>query len=344
MNYKDKIISEFNAEIINVKNYNDMNLLLEIKSKFIGKKGIIVEKFLKNIASLSKEEKIENGKKINVIKKTIEKLIQDKIKELNKLRFIELKKFKIIDTTLPGGNFEHGTIHPLNKIIYDTKTFFEKLNFEFYDGLEIDNNEYNFEKLNTPKDHVARDNNDTFYIDDDLLLRTQCTNVTSRYLTKHFKELEIKMISVGNVYRRDTNDATHSHQFIQIDGLCVGTDHNLANLKYILKEYCSYIFDKEVKIRFRSSYFPFTTPSLEVDVSCIHCNGSGCSTCKQLAWIEIIGAGMVHPNVLKYTNNSNKQGWAFGIGVERIAMIKYKINDIRHFYNNDLRFLRQFKK
>jgi phenylalanyl-tRNA synthetase alpha chain len=250
-----------------------------------------------------------------------------------------------IDVTMPGKSFNIGTRHLLTQIIDDIEDVFIGMGYEVMEGPEIEIDEYNFEKLNLPKDHPARDMQDTFYIDETRLLRTHTSPVQVRTMLEKGGKEPVKIICPGKVYRRDEDDATHSHQFMQIEGLVVDESTTMADLKGTLLVIAQTMFGKDRKIRMRPSYFPFTEPSVEVDVSCHNCNGKGCHICKQTGWIEVLGAGMVNNNVLEASGYDSQkyQGFAFGAGVERLAMLKYKINDIRLFYTNDLRFNKQFK-
>ena len=250
-----------------------------------------------------------------------------------------------IDVTLPGVALPVGGIHPLMQTVMDLEDLYISMGYTVAEGPEVETDEYCFEKLNLPKGHPARDMQDTFYINPELLLRSQTSPVQVRTMLEKKGE-PIKIICPGKVYRRDADDATHSHQFMQCEGLVLGENITLADLKGALLEMAKKMFDKDRKIRLRPSFFPFTEPSVEVDVSCGICGGKGCSTCKNSGWIEILGAGMVNDNVLRMSGYDPKkiQGFAFGIGVERIAMLKHKIDDIRNFYINDVRFLNQFKE
>ena len=229
----------------------------------------------------------------------------------------------------------------------EIEDFFIGLGYQVIDGFEVEQDLYNFEKMNLPKNHPARDMQDTFYINDELLLRTHTSPVQARTMEQHDFEKNgpLMMISPGKVYRRDDDDATHSHQFQQIEGLVIASEVTLADLKGTLLAFSKKMFGQDREIRLRPSYFPFTEPSVEVDVNCFKCGGKGCNVCKQTGWIEILGAGMVHPNVLEMSGVDSQRysGFAFGLGIERVAMLKYNIDDIRHFYQNDLRFLNQFK-
>ena len=281
---------------------------------------------------LSNEEKREFGYCLNEFKNSVQSRL-NAIKEKMDLEYLNKKlESEKIDITLPGTKITKGYIHPLNR--YDVKS-----------GPEVENDLYNFELLNIPKSHPARDMQDTFYINEEILLRSQTSPVQIRTMLENKDKTPIRIICPGKVYRRDNDDATHSHQFEQIEGLVVDKNISMADLKGTLEVAMNKLFGDGRKLRFRPSFFPFTEPSVEVDVSCFKCNGKGCNMCKKTGWIEILGAGMVHPNVLRNCGYDPDvyTGFAFGLGVERIAMLKYEINDIRDFYTNDLRFLSQFK-
>ena len=323
---------------------DDLNLLQQKKANYLGKKGIIAN-VMSNMKNLSNDERKELGMKSNKIKVLLEELFEKKRKEIED-NIVERKlKSETIDVTLPGVSIPIGGIHPLNQTVMELEDLYIGMGYRVAEGPEIETDEFCFEKLNLPKGHPARDMQDTFYINPELLLRSQTSPVQVRTMLEKKGE-PIKIICPGKVYRRDADDATHSHQFMQCEGLVLGENITLADLKGALLEMAKKMFDKDRKIRLRPSFFPFTEPSVEVDVSCGICGGKGCSTCKNSGWIEILGAGMVNDNVLRMSGYDPKkiQGFAFGIGVERIAMLKHKIDDIRNFYINDVRFLNQFKE
>ncbi|MBH4862640.1 phenylalanine--tRNA ligase subunit alpha, partial [Staphylococcus aureus] len=250
-----------------------------------------------------------------------------------------------IDVSLPGRHIEIGSKHPLTRTIEEIEDLFLGLGYEIVNGYEVEQDHYNFEMLNLPKSHPARDMQDSFYITDEILLRTHTSPVQARTMESRHGQGPVKIICPGKVYRRDSDDATHSHQFTQIEGLVVDKNVKMSDLKGTLELLAKKLFGADREIRLRPSYFPFTEPSVEVDVSCFKCKGKGCNVCKHTGWIEILGAGMVHPNVLEMAgfDSSEYSGFAFGMGPDRIAMLKYGIEDIRHFYTNDVRFLDQFK-
>ena len=249
-----------------------------------------------------------------------------------------------IDVTLPGRKVRQGAVHPLSKVIREIEDIFIGMGYSIAEGPEVEQDYYNFEALNLPKDHPSRDMQDSFYITEDLLMRTHTSPVQARTMEALQGEVPVKIICPGRVYRRDDDDATHSHVFTQIEGLVVDQSIRMSDLKGTLLQFAREMFGPDTQIRLRPSFFPFTEPSAEVDVSCVMCGGEGCRVCKQTGWLEILGSGMVHPRVLEMAgyDPDKVSGFAFGMGVERIAMLKYGIEDIRHFYTNDLRFLEQF--
>ena len=273
-------------------------------------------------------------------------LIEEKKEQLAALEMQKKIESEKIDITLPGRKPELGNAHPLNLVRQELEDLFIGLGYQVIEGDDIVDDEYCFERANIPKDHPARDMQDSLYIDPNRLLRTHTTAIQMVVLEESAPNLPIKVVCPGKVYRRDDDDATHSHQFMQMEGLVIGEKVTLADLKGTLEFMAKKLFGQDRQIRFRPSYFPFTEPSVEVDVSCHICNGKGCPTCKGTGWIEILGAGEVHPNVLKMAGYDPEKcsGFAFGVGIERVAMLKYGIDDIRHFYTNDKRFNSTFKR
>jgi phenylalanyl-tRNA synthetase alpha chain len=330
-------LNELKIEAIN--EINDVKDLVELdvlRVKYLSKKGEI-PLMMGKLRDLSVEERPLFGQKINEAKSEIEQNLYLKKQELEDALLLMTLATEKIDVTLSGTHFYEGSIHPLNQVIEDVEDLFIGMGYEVAEGPELENDFYNFEMMNLAKDHPARAMQDSFYTDENMLLRTHTSPVQARtMLEKKGKPLSI--ICPGKVYRRDNDDPTHSHQFTQIEGLVIGKDINFANLKDALLKMVRHLFGEERVIRLRPSYFPFTEPSVEVDVSYIKKDGT-------LGWIEILGAGQVHPNVLVMGgyDPDQYQGFAFGVGVERIAILKYNIDDIRHFYTNDLRFLNQFK-
>ncbi|MDE5841476.1 MAG: phenylalanine--tRNA ligase subunit alpha, partial [Malacoplasma sp.] len=300
-------------------------------------------KVARTIADLDEKEKKDLGKNLNEIKEKIEKIVEKRINQIKKERILKIKSE--YDLNLPANFFETGFVNPLDLVKEQIINFFKKANFKILTASEVTTVDYNFDKLNIKQDHPARSMSDTFFINESKLLRVHNTAVTAMALEKFNKENEIKVLSYGNVYRKDDDDATHSHQFNQIDMVWVKKGMSLANLKWITDKLVKYIFDDEdIKVRYRLSHFPFTEPSFEIDVSCFFCKSKGCNICKKTKWIEVLGAGLLHPNVLRNTNiKKGLSGIAFGIGIDRIAMLKYQISDIRRMYNNDFLFLKEFK-
>lgn len=330
---------------LEIEDCNTKEELDAVKIKYLSKKGLIANVMAK-LGKLKDEERASFGKSINTLKAKITELLDARATVIeNKIMAKRLKSEKI-DISLDGYNYSPGSLHVLNSVILELSELFLGMGYKIEEGPEIESDELNFEMLNLPKDHPARDMQDTFYFDETTLLRTHTSPVQVRTLLKAKGKGPIKIICPGKVYRRDNDDATHSHQFTQIEGLVVDKDINLGHLKGTLEIMVRKLFGEERELRLRSSFFPFTEPSVEVDVSCFVCNGSGCSLCKHTGWIEILGAGMVHPSVLEMAGFDSKvyQGFAFGAGIERIAMLKYGINDIRHFFNNDIRVIKQFIK
>lgn len=337
----DKVVVDLDNELNAIE---DLNALQQKKASYLGKKGVIAQ-VMANMRDLTVEARKEIGMRSNHIKQLLEEKFEQKRQAIEDAIINKKLQSESIDVTLPGVQLRAGAIHPLNQTIMDLEDLYISMGYTVAEGPEIETDENCFEKLNLPKGHPARDMQDTFYINPEVLLRSQTSPVQVRTMLKE-KGKPIKIICPGKVYRRDADDATHSHQFMQCEGLVLGKDVTLADLKGALLEMARKMFDKDRQIRLRPSFFPFTEPSVEVDVSCGLCGGKGCNTCKQTGWIEVLGAGMVNDNVLRMSGYDPKeiQGFAFGIGVERITMLKYKIDDIRNFYTNDVRFLNQFKE
>ena len=327
-----------------VKSIESIAILNQEKALFLGKKGVIAD-VMKNMKDLSIEERKQVGMLSNQAKAQIEEIFANKQKEIEEAAINAKLQSETIDVTLPAYKRNQGSIHPLNQTIEDLEDLYISLGYTVAEGPEIETDENCFEKLNLPKGHPARDMQDTFYIDVENLLRSQTSPVQVRTMIAENGK-PIKIICPGKVYRRDADDATHSHQFMQCEGLVLGKDVTLGDLKGALLEMAKMMFGENQKIRLRPSFFPFTEPSVEVDVSCFKCGGAGCPMCKQSGWIEVLGAGMVNNNVLRMCGYDPEeiQGYAFGIGVERITMLRYHIDDIRNFYSGDVRFLRQFKE
>lgn len=316
--------------------------LNEIRVKYLGKKGALTE-VLRGMGGLSAEERPVIGQVANEVREAIEQLVAEKAAAFDREETEARLRSEMIDVTLPGRPSVQGAVHPLNKVIQEIEDIFIGMGYAIAEGPEVESDYYNFEALNLPKDHPARDMQDSFYITEEILMRTQTSPVQVRTMEK-MKGKPIKIISPGKVYRRDDDDATHSHQFTQIEGLVVDRNIRMSDLKGTLLQFVQEIFGEDTQIRLRPSFFPFTEPSVEVDVTCCMCKGAGCRICKETGWLEILGAGMVHPRVLEMAGYDPEEwsGFAFGMGPDRIALLKYGIDDIRHLYTNDLRFLKQF--
>ncbi len=326
-------------KISQAKNVNELN---ETKAEFLGKKSPVSE-IMGKMREFSVEQKKEIGGRVNQFKVAVEAAVLKRLEEIKEEEVNKKLASEEIDVTLPGKKFSKGSLHVLTKTIEELEDIFIGMGYQIAEGPEVEEDLYNFEMMNLPKDHPARDMQDTFYITETNLMRTHTSPVQARVMLEA-KGKPIKVVCPGKVYRRDNDDATHSHQFMQIEGLVVDTNITMADLKGALTQVFSKILGENTKVRFRPSYFPFTEPSVEVDVTCFKCGGKGCPLCKGNGWIEVLGAGMVHPNVLRMAGYDplKYQGFAFGIGIERITMLKYGIDDIRNFYTNDPRFIKQF--
>jgi len=314
--------------------------LINLKAKYIGKKGLVTEK-IKNLGSLSPEERKIQGKTLNELKKFIEEFIEKKETELRQKNISEALKKDFIDITLPGKDYYFGGSHPVNKTLFEIIDIFREIGFTVEEGPEVELDYYNFEALNIPKNHPARDMQDTFYVSEEVVLRTHTSPVQVRVMEK--KKPPLRFISPGKVYRCDS-DVTHTPMFHQVEGLMVDEEVSFSHLKGVLVYFLHRFFGENIPVRFRPSFFPFTEPSTEIDIGCIICGAKGCRVCKGTGWLEVLGAGMVHPNVFKFAGYPEGlyTGFAFGMGVERLTMLKYRIDDIRLFFENDIRFLRQF--
>lgn len=337
-----KIQLEALEKIMQCQNNTQLN---EIKVLYLGKKGPLQE-VMQQLKTLSVEEKKEVGKKVNELKSLLENTIETKRIQLDEIALQQQLENEKIDLSLEAEYYEQGNLHPLIKIQTELEDIFIAMGYDVAKIGEVELDLYNFERANIPHDHPARDMQDTFYIDDEKLLRTHTTAVQMRYLEANANNLPIQVVCPGKVYRRDDDDATHSHQFMQIEGLVVKENVKMSDLKGTLLLMAQKMFGENQKIRFRPSYFQFTEPSVEVDVSCPFCGGKGCNVCKQTGWIEILGAGMVHPKVLEMAgiDATKYSGFAFGAGIDRIAMLRYGVEDIRHFFTNDIRFLKSFNR
>ena len=316
--------------------------LNDLKIKYLGKKGLLTG-MLRGLGALSPEERPRIGQVVNEIRNEIEDIIATKLEAMKQAELSRKLASETIDVTLPGRSTELGHLHPLTLTLNRIKDTFMRLGFEIAEGPEVEKDYYNFEALNLPQDHPARDMQDSFYITKEFLLRTHTSPVQVRTLQSAEPNQPIRIIAPGKVYRRDY-DATHSPMFQQVEGLVVDENISFADLKGTLELFLKETFGNTVNVRFRPSFFPFTEPSAEVDISCVMCEGKGCRVCSGTGWLEILGSGMVHPRVLEMSNfdPDKVSGFAFGMGVERIAMLTYGIDDLRLFFDNDMRFLRQF--
>lgn len=328
-------------ELANVTTAKELD---DVRVKYLGKKGELTS-VLRGMGALSSEERPVIGGLVNTVKTEIEDVINKKEDEFKALELKRKLEEETIDITLPSEKIKRGSKHPLNRIIEDVEDLFVSMGYDVVTGPELETDEYCFERLNLPKGHPARDMQDSFYITSEYLLRTQTSAVQARVMMANEEKGPIRIICPGKTYRRD-DDATHSHQFSQVEGLVIDKNISLADLKGTLEVFVKKMLGENLELRFRPSYFPFTEPSYEVDVSCFKCGGKGCNLCKQTGWIEVLGSGMVHPNVLKMNGYDPEKysGFAFGTGLDRLAMFKYGITDIRLLYQNDVRFLEQFDR
>lgn len=347
MTLKEQLQAIQQKAIERLEQAKETQVVEDIRIKYLGKKGDVTQ-VLKGMQDLSPEERPIVGKLANDVRDTIQAKISERKAVLHQEALNKQLEEETIDVTLPGTTHSVAQTHIILQVIEEIEDLFLGMGYKIVEGNEVETEHYNFERINVPKHHPARDMQDTFYIDESYLLRTQTSGTQPRTLEQHnFEEGPLKMISPGKVYRRDTDDATHSHQFHQIEGLVIDKDIAMTDLKGTLEEVAKAMFGDKHDIRLRPSYFPFTEPSVEVDVTCFKCQGSDehCSVCKNTGWIEILGAGMVHPHVLEMSgvDPTVYGGFAFGLGPDRIAMLKHEIDDIRHFYTNDQRFLSQFK-
>ncbi|MFG6349736.1 MAG: phenylalanine--tRNA ligase subunit alpha [Lachnospiraceae bacterium] len=338
---KDKLKKIMDTAIEQIDATEQLDKLSDIKVVFLGKKGELTS-LLKSMKDLAPEDRPKAGQMVNEARTKIEGMLEAKKKEFEKALLEEKLENEKIDVTLPGTKLPEGHRHPSNITLEEVENIFIGMGYKVVEGPEIEKDYYNFEALNIPADHPAKDEQDTFYITQDILLRTQTSSVQVHEMEKG--ELPIRMIAPGRVFRSDEMDATHSPTFHQIEGLVVDKGITFADLKGTLQEFAKRLFGEETKIKFRPHHFQFTEPSAEVDVSCFKCGGKGCRFCKGSGWVEILGCGMVHPHVLEMSGIDPEEysGFAFGVGLERIALFKYEIDDMRLLYENDTRFLKQF--
>ena len=329
--------------IVKIEAATTMQELNELRAYYMGKKSPLAE-IMKTLASATIEEKKTIGAASNKVKQEIELAIANKRVAIENAEINAQLEKEAIDVTMDGYQFKNGSMHPLNKVIEELEDIFISMGYSIAEGPEVEVDVFNFEMLNVPKGHPARDMQDSFYINENGLVRTQTSPVQVRTLLEAAGK-PVKIVCPGKVYRRDDDDATHSHQFMQFEGLVVDKNITMSDLKGTLSLLMKKMFGENRSIRFKPSYFPFTEPSVEVDVSCFKCGGKGCPMCKHTGWIEVLGAGMVHPNVLKGAGYDPEvyRGFAFGVGIERVTMLRHNIDDIRNFYTNDYRFLKQFE-
>ena len=340
----DEIKKLAEEKISKIKNSQDLQ---ELKVQFLGKKSEL-SNLLKGLGALTAEERPKVGALVNEARKEIEEKLSIAEEQIKSKMLEEKIEKETIDITLPATKIQRGSKHPVNRVIEEIEDLFVSMGYDVISGPELETDEFCFERLNLPKGHPARDMQDSFYITNEYLLRTQTSAVQARTMLANTEKTPIRMICAGKTYRRE-DDATHSHQFGQVEGLVIDKKErnvSLADLKGTLEVFVKKLIGKNSELRFRPSYFPFTEPSYEVDVTCFKCGGKGCNLCKQTGWIEVLGSGIVHPNVLKMNGYDPEKytGFAFGTGLDRLAMFKYGITDIRYFYTNDVRFLNQFDR
>ena len=344
---KEQIEAIKQKSIGEIANANDLKELNDLRVQYLGKKGELTS-VLRGMGALSPEERPIIGSLVNSVKDELEALISEKEEAFKQEELNKKLESETIDITLPSKKVKRGSKHPLNRTIEEIEDLFVSMGYDVVEGPELETDEYCFERLNLPQGHPARDMQDSFYITDSYLLRTQTSAVQAREMLRKGGNEPIRMICVGKTYRRE-DDATHSHQFNQVEGLVIDKKENnvsLADFKGTLEVFMKKMLGENTKLRFRPSYFPFTEPSYEVDCTCFKCGGKGCSLCKQTGWIEVLGSGIVHPNVLKMNGYDPEEwgGFAFGTGIDRLAMFKYGIPDMRYLYANDVRFLKQFDR
>ncbi|RAP35792.1 phenylalanine--tRNA ligase subunit alpha [Legionella quinlivanii] len=323
-----------------VQEANSIQILEAIRIDYLGKKGLLTE-ILKSLAHLSAEDKPKVGQLVNLAKRELNSLIENKLIDLKEIALQQKLRNERIDISLPGRNTQSGSLHPVTQVKQRVNDYFSRLGFDIVTGPEVETEFYNFEALNIPGHHPARAMHDTFYFGDGHLLRTHTSPVQIR--TMEERQPPMRLIAPGRVYRCDS-DLTHTPMFHQVEGLLIDKTATLSQLRGLLHDFFADFFGRELALRFRPSYFPFTEPSAEVDIECTQCSGKGCRSCKFTGWLEVLGCGMVHPNVLKAVNISPEhyQGWAFGMGMDRLAMLYFGIDDLRMMFENDLSFLKQF--
>jgi phenylalanyl-tRNA synthetase alpha chain len=334
---KEQLLEVEKKALEELDSVNDVSGLDRFRIAYLGKKGILTS-FMKKLGELSPHERPEYGKQVNLVKKNLSGQFE-KVRE--RLLSVQDKASRFVDVTLPGREFRQGHIHPITTVIQEVCQIFTRMGFSIVTGPNVELDYYNFEALNIPKDHPARDMQDTFYISDNIVLRTHTSPIQVRVMEK--QKPPVSVIAPGKVYRRDS-DVSHTPMFHQVEGLLVDTGVSFGDLKGTLTSFVHQMFGSDTALRFRPSFFPFTEPSAEVDIQCVICHGKGCRTCSQTGWLEILGSGMVDPEVYGFVDYDPEiySGYAFGMGIERIAMLKYGIDDIQLFFKNDMRFLRQF--
>ena len=337
----EEISKKSREKIKEIKNSQELN---DLKVKVLGKKGELTE-ILRGMGQIAAEERPVIGSLANKVRNEVENMISEKEAEFKKQELQKELEDETIDITLPATKVKRGSMHPLNRIVEEVEDLFVSMGYDVVSGPELETDEYCFERLNLPKGHPARDMQDSFYITTEYLLRTQTSSVQARTMMANEEKTPIRIICPGKTYRKE-DDATHSHQFNQVEGLVVDKNISFADLKGTLEIFMRKLLGENTQLRFRPSYFPFTEPSYEVDVSCFKCSGKGCNLCKQTGWIEVLGSGIVHPNVLKMNGYDPDiySGFAFGTGLDRLAMFKYGITDMRLLYTNDVKFLSQFDR
>ncbi len=338
---KDKLDSIVSQALSQINSSDGLDKLNDIKTAFLGKKGELTA-VLKGMKDVAPEDRPKVGQMVNDARTKIEEVLEEKKTAFERAMRAEKMKKEVIDVTLPGRQLERGHRHPNTIALEEVERIFVGMGYEVVSGPEIEYDYYNFEALNIPEGHPAKDEQDTFYINDKILLRTQTSSVQVHMMEEG--RLPIRMISPGRVFRSDDVDATHSPSFHQIEGMVIDKNITFADLKGTLELFARKLFGKDTKVKFRPHHFPFTEPSAEMDVSCFKCGGKGCRFCKGEGWIEILGCGMVHPHVFEMSGIDPNEytGFAFGVGLERIALLKYEIDDMRLLYENDVRFLSQF--
>ncbi|MBC8440699.1 MAG: phenylalanine--tRNA ligase subunit alpha [Deltaproteobacteria bacterium] len=334
---QNSIIDIEKQALESIEKATDSEQLEQFSIKYLGRKGELT-KYLRNISSLPEDERPSAGKNANILKTKLEKAFKA---ALSKIEAYDDKAFTGIDVTLPGRFVQRGSLHPITQVANEISDIFLRLGFDIAEGPEVETDYYNFEALNIPKYHPARDMQDTFYVSENIVLRTHTSPSQPRAMEK--TQPPLRIIAPGKVFRCDS-DITHTPMFYQIEGLMVDQNVSFGDLKGILTTFVHQFFDTQTSLRFRPSFFPFTEPSAEVDIRCVMCKGKGCRICSKTGWLEVLGSGMVHPAVFENVGYDTQKytGFAFGIGIERMAMLKYGIDDIRKFYENDLRFLGQF--